>query len=311
MNIDTVIYLTASKIKYSIDEIIKKLSVKLICVLWKVLSVSLAMNLSFIPFRLGFEARRDRIRSRLWGGNLNKILGVKPGMSYSQLQRRRVILSTAVYHGEKNIIAMMTACAEKLTQAREAVIGEGYTPIFAPLHICSDALATITAAMALPRRAYVYSVYQNGDFGDDDISKQSILDIELIQYHPNSPAVQQRKMLRELRTGKANVIIFPDILPQCTAGLLGREMRAKSMNLFGRQARLHSGAEELARMTHSLLIPFYIYWHNNKIEIRIFEPCRENHTLWDCIELALKEKGDQWLLWHFPSIFYFNDSGPR
>jgi len=274
---------------------------------WKYADISIAMSLCKIPFRMGREASRNRARALTWAANQLEFVGRRHCIDYPELIRRRRACESALYHADAALLAMMADCAARLADAREVLIRSGQTPVFAPLHFCSDAVATMIATMVPPYRCHAYSIYGPGHFGSDVASRMSALNMTLIEHHPNSPPARQREMLRETRAGLANAVIFPDILPQFTTGTLGRVMRTRSVTLFAREARLHSGAEDIARMVGGRLIPYYIHWQDRRLAIRIFDPCRDLQELASCIERALLECGDQWLLWHFPSLFYFND----
>jgi hypothetical protein len=267
----------------------------------------LAIALCRLFTRMERQTKRDRFSAQIWDANRERLIGDEHTIGYRELKRRRILLESAIYHADPKLKAMMIECAAELSRAREALIQRGYTAIFAPFHFCSDAVATVTAAMVPPYRCHAYSIYSQNYFGNDEADHLKSFGAELIQHHPDNPATHQRVMLREVRTGLANIVIFPDILPQFTAGLLGRVMRTRNVTLFDREARLHSGAEEIARMAGGKLIPYYVYWKDRRLSIRIFEPCEDIEEIASCIEQSLRECGDQWLLWHFPSLFYFCD----
>ncbi|WP_404993104.1 hypothetical protein [Cupriavidus pauculus] len=291
---------------------VQGISLHLKATLWKLLSTPTAVRLSRLPFRVGQEAKRDKVRGRTWMRHLERTLNTRTTARYAQLVRQRIVLESALYHTEPRMIEMMRACAAKLAHCRTRMIGRGETPIFAPLHFCSDMVAATVAAMTEPYRSHVFSIYKEGYFGAAEQAQCERTGIaEFVQHHPDDPPSHFRSMVRDLRSHRANVVIFPDILPQFTNGYLGRAMRTRDVLLFGRPARLHSGAEELARMAGAKLVPFYIYWLEGKLEIRIFEPCANGDEVARCIERALRERGDQWLLWHFPSLFYFNDGSTQ
>lgn len=284
---------------------------------WKMFSISGAVAISKIqPALVGENARRDRARASIWRVNLENISEVECKVDYPELMHRRRLLESAFYHSDAELEAMMAACAAKLAIARGAVIDDGFVPVFAPLHFCSDIIATIIAAMVPPGRCHAYSIYKWDYFAScapDQVARLNYFKASLPQCHPDAPSVQQRELFKELRSGLANVLIFPDALPQFTSSFLGKVMRTRTVKLFGREARLHCGTEEIARIaggkTGGKIIPYYIYWLGGKLQIRIFEPCESTDELASCLELALLECGDQWMLWHFPSVFYFNDGG--
>lgn len=278
---------------------------------WACAGTAAAIRLCGLPWRFGANAALDRARAVTWAGNHRRILGVPARLRYASVARRRLALHSALYHTEPGLMAMIADCAATLARTRDERLPGGTPCIFAPLHVCADAVAAMTVAMVAPRRTHVYSIYPDGYFGASQMSRLQACGLELIQHHPDEAPAQQRAMIRELRAGTANLVIFPDILPQFTTGLLGRQMRTRPVSLFGRPARLHCGAEELARLAGATVIPFYIHWADGRLAIRVFDPCADTDGVARCIEQALREHGDQWLLWHFPSLFYFNDGADR
>ncbi|RZT42385.1 lysophospholipid acyltransferase family protein [Cupriavidus agavae] len=286
-----------------------RLSAALGAAFWSCMPVRLAASLARLPWRIGREAARDRARARTWRENQRKLLGVAPRQGYAALVRRRLVLESAMYHTESGLVGMLEACAAELAMARENMVAQGFTPVFAPLHVCSDALAVAVISLVPPRRTHTISIYAAGHYGADEAAAFARRDAVMIQHHPDEPAAARRAMLREMRANHANLAIFPDILPQFTEAHLGRAMRTHPVTLFGRPARLHGGAGELARLVGGRLIPFYVFWEGGRLAIRVFPPCVDGNDVARCLEQALREHGDQWLLWHFPSLFYFNDGG--
>lgn len=313
MKFSTASALISASIEQSIARGCKNLSAWLWRVFWKHISISEAIVFCRIPFYLSKNARHDRARAGIWRANLERITGTKCKIDYPELMRRRRLLESALYHSDAELAVMMNDCAVKLQAVREDVILNGYIPILAPFHICSDAIATVVGAMVPPIRCHAYSIYQKEVLAPDEAERLSFFRANLLRYHPDSPPARQRELFRELRAGVANMLIFPDAIPQLTNMLLERAMRTSKVTLFGREARLHCGAEEISRIaggkTGGKLIPFYIYWQNNRLAIRIFEACESTDEIALCLEQALRECGDQWMLWHFPSTFYFNDGG--
>lgn len=283
---------------------------------WRVFSISDAIALSKMHVFLDKEARTHRARASIWRENLESISKVECNIDYPELMRRRRLLESAFYHSDAELAAMMADCAAKLSIARNSVIDDGFVPVFAPFHFCSDIIATIIATMVPPIRCHAYSIYEWDYFAScapGQVERLNAFKASLPQCHPDAPSAQQRALFKELRAGLANVLIFPDILPQFTSSFLGRVMRTCTVRLFERNARLHCGVEEIARIaggkTGGKIIPYYIYWQENKLNIRIFESCENMNELASHFELALRECGEQWILWHFSSVFYFNDGG--
>lgn len=289
--------------------------------IWSCVGTPRAIALCRYPFRFGRKARQDRVRGRIWRSNLVRTVGARVHvdpmrLDYPELARRRLVLESAVYHAEPALIAMMRECASRLESVTDELKSGGGIPVLAPFHFCSDVIATTVVALMEPRRTHVVAISAAGQYGSDEAAWYGKFATEIIKHHPDNPPACLRTILRDLRAGTANAVIFSDILPQFTRGYLRRTMRTRNVTLFDRPARLHCGAEDLARMVGGTLVPFYVYWQHGRLGIRIFEPCHGNgdgngNGIAHCLEQALRECGDQWLLWHFPSLFYFNNGRAR
>ena len=87
-------------------------------------------------------------------------------------------------------------------------------------------------------------------------------------------------------------------------------MRTCDCSLFGRPAHLHSGLNELARLSQSQVVFFGLYSDHGHLRLAIFghSPSDELPSRTPAIiEQALRDYPQAWLLWYSPSFFYFNN----
>ncbi len=278
---------------------------------WARADVGLMMRLCRLPLMPGARAMRDRVRGMTCERLRRDVAGVFGGMRYAAAMRQRIMLDSAVCSAAPSLMPMLEDCAAQLDAAVRHASRRGGPPVLAPLHMCSDIAATVVAALAAPRRTHVFSIYGQDRIGFMEAAHLRAHGITVLQHPPDAPPAAHRAIMRELRDGAANLVIFPDILPQFSEAYLGYPMRTRSVRMFGRQARLHVGAESFARMAGVGILPFYVYWRGDRLAIRIFDACDDLDGIARCLEQALRAHGDQWLLWHFSSLFYFNDSAER
>lgn len=278
---------------------------------WARADIGLVMRLCRLPMVPVARALGDRPRGAMCERLRREVAGMPDGIQYRVAMRRRMVLDSAVCCAAPTLVPMLEACAAQLEAAISRASRRGGPPVLAPLHMCSDITATVVAALAAPRRAHVFSIYGQERIGLMEASHLQAHGMTVIQHAPDAPLAAHRRIMRELREHAANLVMFPDILPQFSEAYLGYAMRTRSVRLFGREARLHVGAESFARMAGVGILPFYIYWQDDRLAIRIFDPCDDVDGIARCMEQALWSHGDQWLLWHFPSLFYFNDSAER
>lgn len=278
---------------------------------WQCADIGLMMRLCRLPVTPGVRALRDRLRGVTCERLRRGLVDTPDGIGYPVAMRRRTMLDAAVCSAAPSVMPMLEACAAQLDEAMLRASRRGVPPVLAPLHVCSDITATVVAALTTPRRTHVFSIYGQERIGFMEARHLQAQGIAVIQHAPDASSGAHRAIMRELRERTANLVIFPDILPQFSEAYLGYPMRTRDVSLFGRQARLHVGAETFARMAGGGILPFYVYWEADRLAIRIFDACDDLDDVARCLEQALRAHGDQWLLWHYASLFYFNDSAER
>ncbi|WP_421207087.1 hypothetical protein [Aeromonas sp. 601027] len=189
--------------------------------------------------------------------------------------------------------------------------------IFYPFHVFSDEFPIVVLALATKKKLSVISDVSKDTWSSkwgqavSQFRSDWISDLDL--YNPfelseNDAAKNIRKIIGECKNDLCDFALFPDALPEYTVRLRGAHTYKKS-TIFERRALLHSGGFVFPRLMKKDILPYYVYVEGFKLKLRIF-PLIDKGDVGDklpfLIECVIKEKSEQWMLWHFPSFYYFN-----
>ena len=257
-------------------------------------------------YEISPQKKERAFTGKIFHSNLKKITGRNLNKAHKNTIAIKNSLELGTYHRNTTVANMLLECASQLKLVSKKVEDEGFIPIFTPLHFCSDRIAVVIAAMTSPKEMIAYSIYGKGSWGLNEKQNQRQYAINIKEYRPNGPAHEQRIMLKEVKSGSKGMVIFPDILPQCTQSKMLKNMSYAEVNLFNRSAIMHNGYERIAKITNGKFINYYIYWYKNCLKINIFEPTFESQDVIKNIEISINTHAEQWLLWHYPSFFYYN-----
>ena len=294
----------------------KQTRAALCCFWWRLpgyrLQVWLYRN-ACIPLFYGAQARGTEVKAR--AGFLQIMRSPKTRSHFRQL-RRAAALDQALYFCNPSLLRELRACAAVLQQRADALRQAGHAVVFAPLHFESDMLAAIVCAMVSPGTATVISVHRPQEYGPDEAARMREGGYQLDQFNPSAPAHEIGgrfpALLRAVKRHAVNLVIFPDALPEFTVPITGKSMRTRSSCVFGQPAALHCGLDEMARLAHATAIYFYLYSAQGQIKLHLLgEASHEQipQMTTAAIETALKRDPHAWILWHWPSLFFFNAGG--
>lgn len=247
-------------------------------------------------------------QSTMEASNIKKITGSnihRRNMAFYRRMQRHIVM--LLFFGNKCLEKDIMHCAQILSTHA----GQDRPVVFMPLHILNDNLAGVTATLAAGKNNYV--VVTNSD---DRVKLQQLpwYKTHLAdRFHTINVETDRRdalpRAIKEVRNKQACLTIFPDILPEYTARLVSRPQPKEQAVIFGRPALRHAGPAKIAGLTDAQVVPFYIYWHRGHLKIKVMPAMKAVDGLLDLdrvIEEALREKPEQWMLWHFSSFFYFN-----
>lgn len=264
-----------------------------------------------IMFHRRFTKGNAKILNELAGSNYTYIFNednTNRKKLYSNAWGTKLALELTLKAENQQLVKQMRGLAAQLDEIVEQIEQRGKTPIFSPLHMCSDMMATMVSTMAKPCTASVVSIYKQNNFGNDE-AFFARYNIYLHQVNPLKASMKLARVLRSTKKRNENTIIYADALPQCTYRIVEELMPTKTVTLFGRQGRLHSGIDRLASMVDAEVIFFYLYWEKGELKLRAFSPVETaqlTEKTCEILETALHEKPEAWILWHIPNLFYFN-----
>lgn len=261
---------------------------------------------------LGMIDRRRRNLARVAQENKRCLLGADaPPLDPVWIYQRRQLLDLAATYGQNpRLLAELKQCAERLDRVVKPLHAAGSPVILAPLHMVSDILAGIVGSMAWPQKATVVvsasaEVYQARDRAMGGI------DLNYCSIHGDNPAIAAHlaEAISEAAEQRCNIIIFPDITPDYTAGA-GESGAAKmACRLFDRPAHLHSGIVRMARMLSAQVLFYYLYYDDG-LKIHLEPPVASRDLrckMPAIIEAAIGRHPEDWLLWHGHSLYFINE----
>ncbi|MFM5429141.1 hypothetical protein ACET60_05620 [Aeromonas veronii] len=217
-------------------------------------------------------------------------------------------------HENDIIISWLSDIAVELNHRAKL---SGRDLIFYPFHVFSDELPVIVLSMMMEKKLYVISDVSEDDWlrkwGEGSTSFRNLWLQNLNLCNPfELQAIEATRMIKrivgERRRGQCEFALFPDALPEYTVRLRGGQNYTKAC-IFNRPSLLHSGGFSFPKIMQKDVLPFYIYVRRGKIKLEVL-PVVEKENINDelpiLIETVIQEMHDQWMLWHFPSFFYFN-----
>lgn len=264
---------------------------------------------SYLYYYLG--RHHHKRPAKMAAQNYQLIVGKKNKHVYARVWRMKYILDMAIYLQNPDVIKNMHELRDELNLYLNKIRTQGKTPLLAPLHMSSDMAASVLCSMVEPKIASVISIYKLADFGPEERKSMDILGIDLQQINPLESSRKLAHAIKQCRHNTLNLVVFPDALPQSTYKIVGKMMPTKPVKLFNRQGKLHLGLDRIAHLMKAEVLFFYIYMQEGKLRLRLFpvvpqEEIEQHSTA--IIETALREHPESWLLWHYPSLFYFNSS---
>lgn len=181
-------------------------------------------------------------------------------------------------------------------------------PVLTPLHMVSDRLSALLCAGLRTQPTWVVSSFRAGDVGPHEA--RATAGLPLHHLHPSAlEGSAVRDVIRHCRQGTGQLVVFPDIPPEATQHLFNRTMRSVPARLFGRDARLHCGLADLARLIDTPLVYFSLQVVKHRLQLKVLGLVHASAvatTGASLIERGLREHPEQWLLWNSPSFFYFH-----
>lgn len=265
-----------------------------------------------IKQKLGWYRRSLKDRDAVAQANYRNLVNPKGHVDYVGMHHRRVILETASTWGEnRDLHAQIRDCAERLSAVVAPVHAKGKPVILAPLHMVSDILEAIVAVKATPRRVTAITSSRADVFRGEDRARGGI-DIDYVSIHnaTQNLAGDLMSFVQDAIDGKRDLIIYPDITSDFTVHARGRHTPKIPCTLFGRRGQLHEGVIRMSRLMSAPVIFYYLCFDGKKLDIHIEAPLsgrklKENLPV--IIETAIRNRSDDWMLWHAHSLYFIND----
>lgn len=285
----------------------------------KLIQVCLSKLITFCHPRFGLKiisyflyyprAWRFMAPARIATDNYKIVSGKHRPLLYHNVWRMKKVLEMAFYLNNPYLLANIRDLAAELDQKIADIRLQGKTPILAPLHMCSDMLASVVCSMVAPQKSSVISIYQSNNFGPNELQTMEKFGFVLEQINPLDAGRKMALALRQVQRQETNFVIYPDALPQSTWRITGKMMPTKVLQIFQRQGRLHMGTERIARLLDAEIVLFYLNFDGQRLQLHILDVLNHKDFIKKSaplIEQALTDHPESWLLWHYPSLFYFN-----
>lgn len=258
-------------------------------------------------FALSAECRSRHV---LACANARRMTGEDRPLDSMRLWSDKQLKETLLYMNDEQIISQLHECARELDAYIRLNLSGEKPVILSPLHMTSDVLASVMCGFLSPKETVVISTHQDDTLGTNEAGSLTKMGVNLIKIDPElADAAALRRLIRNVKAGTSQLVIFADAPLEVTLALTGKQMRTYDCSLFGRPAHLHSGLNELARLSQSQVVFFGLYCERSRLRLAIFGhsqaeelPARTPMI----IEHALHSFPQAWLLWHTPSFFYFN-----
>lgn len=260
---------------------------------------------------LPFVGRGLKARAQVAQANRKSLMGSGERMDYVALSLEHKLLELAATWGQnKQILADVERCRERLNRIVEPLHKAGIPVILAPLHMVSDVLAGMVGAGIAPGKTTVV-VSSGAQQYSPEMRRFHGIDLDYCSIHDNSRdiATGLTGALLQAAENKRNIMVFPDITPDYTVHA-NRAATAKfACQLFARPAGLHSGIVRMAKVSGARVVCYYLY-RDSGLKIKIYEPVDARGlkaSLPKIIESSIRRHPDDWRLWHAHSLYFINE----
>jgi hypothetical protein len=250
---------------------------------------------------------------RYAAANFQSLMQSTERYSPKSLWRQKDYLEKSLYFHRAQQVRALRACAQKLERAAAEIRLGGQPILFAPLHVVSDVLAVLVVASMNLGHNHATAISSHGQgvaLGPLEAESLKGLNINLTQMDPLALKPGEFKAaIKAIKQHRTHFVVFPDILPEITYRLNRKSMRTYDCSLFGRPAKLHSGLNDIARLSGATALFFCLMEKDGQLDIDILQAVPAAKLTEEgprVIEAAIRKHARQWLLWHSPSLFYFN-----
>lgn len=221
-------------------------------------------------------------------------------------QWRQTILDRALLSRNRTLVDELTRCAETLRLHVERIERDGGRVLLAPLHCVSD-MASAVLCTRLGGPTWIVTHHRPLPGRDVQLARAGS-DARFIHPAADDAVPRYQAAVRALRRREGRLVLFPDAPPEITRHLFERDMPTKGCRIFGRPALLHDGVAAMARMSGAHVLVFALRETGGRFALDVLAtlpPDDVTDGLPAVIEAALRDRPDQWLLWHAPSFFHF------
>lgn len=243
--------------------------------------------------------------------NARRITKSEPHVNHIRLWSEKKLKEMLLYMNDEQTIAQLRDCAHELETYMQANLSNDKPIIFSPLHMISDVLASVMCGFISANETLVISTHKDDTLGGNEAASLNKMGVNLVKLDPEfTDTLALRHLLRNVKARTSQLVIFADAPSEITLTLTGKQMRTYDCPLFGRPAHLHSGLNELARLSQSQVVFFGLYSERGCLRLAIFghaQPEELPSRTPSIIEQALQQFPQAWLLWYTPSFFYFNN----
>jgi hypothetical protein len=252
-----------------------------------------------------------RSQQRYAINNVYSALGKSYKVNHNRLWAEKKLKETLLYLNNEHIIGQLRRCADELECYLRENVNDERPVILSPLHMVSDVLASVMCGFTSPQETLVISTHKDDALGSGEDASLHRMGIRLKKLDPaRVDSTTLRRALRAVKDKKSKLVIFADAPAEITLTLTGKQMRTYDCLLFNRPAHLHSGLNELARLSDARVVFFGLYCRSGRLHLKIFglaEASELPMLVPAFVEQALKSYPESWLLWYSPSLFYFNN----
>lgn len=313
-NIDFHLIALVGMLTHDLTDIVRQHWQRMIAFAWRAINYRHILWLHEAWFTLSLRRIRQDSFDLVARSNIHQVIGVTAQHPHSLTILRREVLGSALHHGNTTLFRDLETCSAKLQCCIDS-LPDDKPVIFAPLHGVSDHVASAVCALAGLRNVSVVSAYPDDVLGstETDVLTQRGSTMDHLNIRDLAgPGL--KKCLSRVTAKKTHLVIFPDALPEFTEDVAGRSMRTSSLRLFGRQARLHTGLEDLARLAKARVIYFCMTTDaKGRVGISIlanlgWDEIKEKNG--EVIEGGIRAHHDSWMLWNVASLFYLNPLNP-
>lgn len=229
---------------------------------------------------------------------------------HSLLWQKKTFLDKCLYFYNNQLTSELISAANKLQSEVDIIKADGFPVILAPLHTVSDVVVGTLCSYIKADNILIISNHDYHSIGPEEEAKLKVQKMQLINPKHLSVTVL-KKIIKKIKTHESVFVIYPDVPPEVTWKLSRKSMRTYDCSLFYRKARLHSGLAEMAKMAKAKVLFFCLHDQEGILDVEIlgalsWDVITERSP--DLIEQSIRRYSSQWLLWHTPSLFYFNSA---